>query len=75
MAEGREERRIPEAVERPGGQVHEYVVDQVRDITREKKIVFETPGGKVDTGLRRLFPVTYDIDLDHAEVRETGEDR
>ncbi|MFD0886270.1 hypothetical protein ACFQ08_17120 [Streptosporangium algeriense] len=71
---------VPEAVRKPGDhtdQSHEHVVKEVRDITRGgKKVVFEiNPGGGVDTGLRRLIPVTYDIDLDHAEVRETGEDK
>ncbi|GAA3093596.1 hypothetical protein [Streptosporangium carneum] len=75
MSEDREDARGPEATRQPGDKAHEYVVERVRDITREGKVVFETPGGGVDTGLRRLIPVTYDIDLDHPEVRETGEDK
>ncbi|MEV8632402.1 hypothetical protein AB0395_12170 [Streptosporangium sp. NPDC051023] len=79
MSKGHEDDWVPEAVRRPGDhadQAHEYVVEQVRDITKGGKIVFEAPiGGGVDTGLRRLFPVTYDLDLGHAEVRETGEDK
>ncbi|MEV4247384.1 hypothetical protein AB0J63_28705 [Streptosporangium canum] len=75
MSEDREGVRAPEVVHEPGEQVHEYVVEQVRDVTRGGKIVFEASGGGVDTGLRRLIPVTYDIVLDHPEVRETGEDK
>ncbi|MEV7008149.1 hypothetical protein [Streptosporangium sp. NPDC051022] len=75
MPEDGEREWVPEAVHKPGDQTHEYVVERVRDITREGRIVFETPGGKIDTGLRRLIPVTYDIDLDHPEVTRTGEDK
>ncbi|GAA2858395.1 hypothetical protein GCM10010517_16840 [Streptosporangium fragile] len=75
MPEDREGLQTPEAVHEAGDQVHEYVVDRIRDVTREGKIVFELPGPGVDTGLRRLIPVTYDIVLDHPEVRETGEDK
>ncbi|MEZ7127010.1 hypothetical protein ACBR40_16895 [Nonomuraea sp. AD125B] len=63
----------------PGGprqpdQAHEVVVSQVRDITRESKIVIEAGGG-VDTAFRRLFPTTYDVTVHHPEGLETGEDK
>ncbi|MDP9862476.1 MULTISPECIES: hypothetical protein [Streptosporangium] len=75
VPEGREDTQAAEAVGGSGEQVHEYVVDRVRDVTRGGKIVFDAPGGGVDTGLRRLIPVTYDVVLDQPEVKETGEDK
>jgi hypothetical protein len=71
----------PEPVRTSGNQAHEQVVKQVRDVTRDGVIVFETGGGG-DTGWRQVFPVTYDIPVDHPEaivtrepeVIETGEE-
>jgi hypothetical protein len=53
-------------------QVHEYVVDRVRDLDRDGPIVFEAGGG-VDTGLRQIFPVTYDIPAPPAEAVAAAE--
>jgi hypothetical protein len=63
----------PEPTRRSTDQTQEQVVAQVRDITREGAIVFETGGGS-DTGWRQVFPLTYDIPLDHPEAIETAED-
>jgi hypothetical protein len=62
----------PEPVRASGDQAHEQVVRQVRDITRGGAIVFETGGGS-DTGWRQVFPLTYDIPVDHPEAIETSE--
>ncbi len=73
MAETNDGVQPPEAVRESTQQAHEYVVEQVRDITREGKIVLE-PGRGVDTAFRQLFPTTYDLVFDHPEARETAED-
>ncbi|WP_214105100.1 hypothetical protein [Acrocarpospora catenulata] len=52
---------------------HEFVVEQVRDITKGDEIVIETRGG-VDTAFRILFPTTYDRTIEHPEPT-TGEDK
>jgi hypothetical protein len=36
-------------------------------------VLFETGGG-TDTGWRQVFPLTYDILVDHPEAIETSED-
>jgi hypothetical protein len=63
----------PEPISTSDDQAHEQVVRRVRDITRDGTIVFETGGGS-DTGWRQVFPVTYDIPVDHPEAIETSED-
>jgi PII-like signaling protein len=63
----------PEPVRSSDDQTHEVVVKQVRDITRGGAVVFETGGGG-DTGWRQVFPLTYDIPVDHPEAIETSED-
>jgi hypothetical protein len=56
-----------------GEQVHEYVVERIPDLDLSGPIVFETGGGS-DTGLRQIFPVTYDIPLDRPDAVQTAED-
>jgi hypothetical protein len=63
----------PDWLLRPEGEVHEYVVDEVRDVTREGKIFFESGGG-ADTGWRQAFPLTYDIPLNYPDPVHTAED-
>jgi hypothetical protein len=53
-------------------QVHEYVVERVLDLDLDGPIVFSTGGG-ADTGLRQIFPVTYDIPSPPAEAMATAE--
>lgn len=60
-----------EPVRSPRDQAHEHVVEQVRDVTQGGTIVFET---RTDTGWRQVFPLTYDIPVDHPEAIETSED-
>ena len=62
----------PEALRRPGDEVHEHVVERVRDVTSGGRLVIGSGAG--DTGWRQVFPVTYDIPLDHPEAVETAED-
>jgi hypothetical protein len=45
-------------------------VKRVRDLDLDGKIVI----GGSDTGWRQVFPLTYDIPLDHPEAVETAED-
>ncbi|MBP2706048.1 hypothetical protein JOL79_19755 [Microbispora sp. RL4-1S] len=75
MSEGPERGQPPEIVHQPADDVHEYTVDQVRDVTRQKKIVLYSDTKGVDTAFRQLFPTTYDLTLDHPEGTETGEDK
>lgn len=63
----------PQPVRTTDDQAHEQVLQRVRDVTRDGIIVFATGGG-ADTGWRQVFPVTYDIPLDHPEAIETSED-
>ncbi|MFF4773785.1 hypothetical protein ACFY05_13085 [Microtetraspora fusca] len=65
----------PEIIRGHTEDVHEYVVEQVRDVTRGGKIVLEIGGPRVDTAFRQLFPVTYDIVIEHPEDKTTGEDK
>jgi hypothetical protein len=53
-------------------QVHEYVVERVRDLDRDAVVVFRANEG-VDTGWRQVFPVTYDIPPPPAEAVNTAE--
>jgi len=54
---------VPYEAESPperAADLHEARVDQVRDVTRQTKIVL--PGSpNADTGWRQAFPITYDI--------------
>ena len=63
----------PEPPHTSGEQVHEYVVERVWNLDLNGTIIFETGGGS-DTGLRQIFPVTYDIPLDHPQAVQTAED-
>jgi hypothetical protein len=54
-----------------GEQVHEHVVKRVRDL--DDKIVLSSGGGS-DTGWRQVFPLTYDVPLDHPVPVRTAED-
>ncbi|GII91561.1 hypothetical protein [Sinosporangium siamense] len=69
----------PDVTHDPVEQAHEHVVEQVRDITRGDKTVIEAPAafgpGRIDTGLRRLIPITYDIVLHEQQPEESGEDK
>jgi hypothetical protein len=58
----------------PASDVHEARVEEVRDVTRDRKLVFrQSPNA--DTGLRSTFPLTYDVVLEPpAEQRRTSED-
>jgi hypothetical protein len=55
------------------GQVHERVVKHVRDLDLDGPIVLHGGGGS-DTGWRQVFPLTYDIPLDHPQAVRTAED-
>jgi hypothetical protein len=63
----------PEELRGSDDEVHEYVVEQVRDVTRQHKVVFETRFEREDTALRQVFPVTYDIPPDRPETVQTSE--
>ncbi|MGW5260468.1 hypothetical protein ACWEQG_05825 [Microbispora sp. NPDC004025] len=67
--------RSPEITREPTQNVHEYTVDQVRDVTRQGKVVLESGVQGTDTAFRQLFPTTYDLVLDHPEAKETAEDK
>jgi hypothetical protein len=72
VSEPYENSPLPEPLRGPDQQAHEQVVKRVRGLDLDGKIVIESGGGS-DTGWRQVFPLTYDIPLDHPEAVETAE--
>jgi hypothetical protein len=73
MPEPYESVPLPEPPSEAADQVHERVVKHVRDLDLDGPIVLHGGGGS-DTGWRQVFPLTYDIPLDHPQAVRTAED-